>query len=152
MHAADTALSLLFKKLHPVLEDTAHALAKGVPTKDLERLHLKLLRARFEAMEVLEGLATEDPGDALQEALDELASNLTPSGETFQQSLILTQLCLEDAPESLLPFLDEAEAEAAPWMKRLRAFQALIQDPTQTAEHRWEAVDPDIGEGGEDED
>lgn len=146
MHAADTALSLLFKKLHPLLEDTAHALAKGASTKDLEKLHLKLLRARFEAMEVLEALATEDPGDALQEALDELASNLTPSGETFQQSLILTQLCLEDAPESLLPFLTEEEQAAAPWMKRLQAFQALIQDPAMTAEHRWESVDPDLGE------
>ncbi len=146
MHAADTALSLLFKKLHPILEDTAHALERGAAEAELLKLHTKLLRARIVAVEALEPLIGEDTEEALAEVLDELAANLTPSGETFQQSLILTQLCLEDAPETFLPFLTDAEQAEAPWVKRLRAFQALIQDPAQTAERRWHGVDPDLGD------
>lgn len=151
MTIADTVLSLLFKKLHPILEDTAHALAKGAPLRDLEKLHLKLVRARIVASEELEKVLLEVQDEAQGEAVEELVDNLTPMGETFQQALILTQLCLQDAPDTFLPFLSEAEAEAAPWMKRLRAFQARLADPTFEAESRWRAVDPDIGESEGDE-
>ena len=58
MTPAETALSLLFRKLHPHLEDAAHALASGVARRDLERLHLKLLTARLKTVEVL-GVETE---------------------------------------------------------------------------------------------
>ena len=39
MTPAETALSLLFRKLHPHLEDAAHALARGATHRELERLH-----------------------------------------------------------------------------------------------------------------
>ena len=45
MTPAETALSLLFRKLHPHLEDAAHALVRGAPRQELERLHLKLITA-----------------------------------------------------------------------------------------------------------
>ena len=48
MTPAETALSLLFKKLHPHLEDAAHALAKGAKANELQRLHLKLVLARHQ--------------------------------------------------------------------------------------------------------
>ncbi len=146
MTAADTVLSLLFKKLHPLLEDTAHALAKRVPSRDQERLHLKLLSARFKVVEALDALVEEASDPDLREDLEELAANLTPAGETFQQSLILTQLCLEDAPATWLPRLAEGALDSAPWAKRLGSFQAMLQDPAQGAEHRWKGVDPDVGE------
>jgi len=144
---ADAALSLLFKKLHPLLEDAAHAQERGAPARDLERLHLKLLSARLKVVEVLgaevEGLAEEDD---LRDALETLASNLTPVGESFRQSLILTQLCLEEAPEELLPHLPCDILETAPWAARLQAFQGRLADPAFHAERRWEGVDEDIGE------
>jgi len=40
MTPAETALSLLFRKLHPHLEDAAHALSRGATRRELERLHL----------------------------------------------------------------------------------------------------------------
>lgn len=150
MNAADTALSLLFRKLHPLLEDAAHALATRAPRRELERLHQKLLKARTTALEALEQALPAIEDTSLAEAVAELAGNLEPTGESFQESLILTQLCLEDAPETFLPFI-EAPQEA-PWMKRLEAFRTLIQDPSQQAERRWEAVDPELGETGDFED
>lgn len=144
---ADIALSLLFKKLHPLLEDVAHALERAASVRELERLHLKLLSARLKVVEVLgaegETLAEEDP---LREALETLASNLTPVGENFRQSLILTQLCLEDAPSDLLPHLPCDFLETAPWASRLQAFQARLAEASFHAEQRWEGVHEDIGE------
>lgn len=144
---AETALSLLFRKLHPLLEDAAHAMSKKAPKRELERLHLKLLSARMKALEVLEEamepLSEEDP---LFELLETLASNLTPVGENFQQSLTLTQLCLEEAPDDLLPFLPEGVACSAPWAGRMNDFLARLEDPAFGAEARWENVDEEIGE------
>ena len=144
---AELALQLLFKKLHPHLEDAAHALSKGAKGNELEKRHLKLMKAREQSVEALEALA-ETCGDDLAEHLAELADNLSPVGESFQQSLILTQLCLEDAPGDLLPFVPEGHAEASPWGKRMRGFLAQVADPALAAEMRWAAVDPDIGEEG----
>lgn len=146
VNAADTALSLLFRKLHPLLEDAAHALASRAPRKELERLHAKLVKARLVTAEALEKALPDIEDEALAEAVAELADNLQPSGEGFQESLTLTQLCLEDAPETFLPFVPAPEE--APWMKRLEAFQALIQAPAQRAESRWESIDPELGEQG----
>ncbi len=91
MSAAETALSLLFRKLHPHLEDAAHALARGAVRRDLERLHLKLLAARLKTVAVLEteleSLAEDAP---VADILETLAANLTPVGESYRQSLILT--------------------------------------------------------------
>ena len=144
---ADTALSLLFKKVHPLLEDAAHALDRGAPTRELERLHLKLISARLKVVELL-GAEVEalDEADDLREALETLASNLTPVGESFRQSLTLTQLCLEEAPADLLPHLPCDALETAPWASRLEAFQSRLADPAFHAERRWEGVDEDIGE------
>src|SRR5208283_3330196 len=94
---AEQALQLLFKKLHPHLEDAAHALAAGAGTADLERLHHKLVRACHQASEILDGLASGAEGD-LEESLGTLAANLLPVGANFQQQLTLVQLCLEEAP------------------------------------------------------
>ena len=116
MTPAETALSLLFRKLHPHLEDAAHAMASGAPRRDLERLHLKLLTARLKTVEVLgveaEPLAEVNP---LREILDTLAANLTPVGESYRQSLVLTQLCLEDAPAELLPHVPEGALAGSSW-------------------------------------
>lgn len=144
---AGLALQLLFKKLHPHLEDAAHALSKGADAKTLERLHHKLLKAREQCVEILEEMA-ETCDEDLAGHLIELADNLSPVGESFQQSLILTQLCLEDAPGDLLPFAPVGCAETAPWGKRMKDFQALVADPAFAAETRWARVDPDIGEEG----
>jgi len=144
---AETALQILFKKLHPHLEDTAHALSKGATAKELEKLHQKLLKAREQTVEILEEMA-ETCDEELAEHLAELADNLSPVGESFQQSLILTQLCLEQAPADLLAFAPEGAAEAATWGKRMNDFLARVQDPAFQAEARWANVDPDIGEEG----
>jgi|GEM_PF-2560220 len=101
---AEQALQLLFKKLHPHLEDAAHALESGAPAAELLRLHRRLGQARHQAVEILEAWADEGGDEALAEILDTLAANLTPVGETYLQSLVLTQLCLEEAPGDLLPF------------------------------------------------
>ena len=51
--------------------------------------------------------------DDLRASLEILADDLLPIGETWRESLTLTQLCLEAAPAELLPFLPEAAAREA---------------------------------------
>jgi hypothetical protein len=144
---AETALSLLFRKLHPHLEDVAHALAQGATRRELERLHLKLLTARHKTVEVIEAEVEKLPEDApLVEVLDTLAANLTPVGESFRQALILTQLCLEEAPADLLPHAPEGCVATSAWGPRMTDFLARLQDPAFQARRRWEAIDEDIGE------
>lgn len=144
LHPAEAALQLLFKKLHPHLEDAAHALAAGGDPAELLRLHLKLFRARMAAVEALEKLV-ESAGCELAEELEELAGNLSPVGENYQDALTLTQLCLEEAAESLPAFLPGALPEAS-WVGRMQAFQANLAKPDYGAERRWKGVDPGIGE------
>ena len=145
--AADMGLSLLFRKLHPHLEDTAHALSKSAPKPELERLHLKLLRAREAAAAALEAEAVKLPkGDGLRESLETLAADLAPIGEVFKESLTLVQLCLEDAPAELLPYLTEEGAASAKWAPRLATFFEHLEDPAYQAEERWKGVDEEIGE------
>lgn len=149
---AETALSLLFRKLHPHLEDAAHALDRGATRRDLERLHLKLITARLKTVELLEAEAEQLPeDDPLGEVLDTLAANLTPVGESYRQALILTQLCLEEAPADLLPHTPPGCLATAPWAPRMTAFLARLAEPDQQARCRWEAVDEDIGETEEGE-
>lgn len=147
MTAGETALSLLFRKLHPHLEDAAHALARGAARRDLERLHLKLIAARLKTVALIEAEVEALPGDSpLGEVLDTLAANLTPVGESYRQSLILTQLCLEEAPAELLPHVPEGCVAGSTWGPRMRDFLAHLQDPAFQARRRWEAVEEDIGE------
>jgi hypothetical protein len=149
---AETALSLLFRKLHPHLEDVAHALAQGATRRELERLHLKLLTARHKTVEVIEAEVEKLPEDApLVEVLDTLAANLTPVGESFRQALILTQLCLEEAPADLLPHAPEGCVASSSWGPRMTDFLARLQEPAYQARRRWEAIDEDIGETEEGE-
>jgi len=147
MSPAETALSLLFRKLHPHLEDAAHALAKGATRRELERLHLKLITARLKTVEVLEGqvatLAEEAP---LAELLGTLAANLTPVGESYRQALILTQLCLEEAPADLLPYVAAGSVPGSSWGPRMTDFLAHLKDPAYQARTRWEGIEEDIGE------
>ncbi|MDE3033048.1 MAG: hypothetical protein KGI56_05240 [Acidobacteriota bacterium] len=144
---AERALTLLFRKLHPHLEDAAHALAREAPRRDLERLHLKLIAARLKVVEVLEGEADALPEDApLAEILETLAANLTPVGESYRQALILTQLCLEEAPAELLPHAPEGCVAGSTWGPRMTTFLARLADPAYQARRRWEAVDEEIGE------
>ncbi len=144
---AETALSLLFRKLHPHLEDAAHALARGAERRELERLHLKLIAARLKTVALLEAEAEALPGDApLAEVLDTLAANLTPVGESYRQGLILTQLCLEEAPAELLPHAPEGCVAGSAWGPRMTDFLARLGEPGFQARRRWEAVAEDIGE------
>lgn len=143
---AERALQLLFKKLHPLLEDTAHALAKGEEPNRLVRLHGKLQVARDQASQVLEALAEEAGDPELAELLENLSANLAPLGEPFQQSLILTQLCLEEAPGELMPFVPEGAAAGSTWAPRMAEFLARLQDPAFGAKLRWAGVDPDLGD------
>jgi hypothetical protein len=144
---AETALSLLFRKLHPHLEDVAHALVKGATRRELERLHLKLLTARLKTVELIEAEVEKLPEEApLVEVLDTLAANLTPVGESFRQALILTQLCLEEAPADLLPHAPEGCVASSSWGPRMTDFLAKLKEPTYQARRRWEAIDEDIGE------
>jgi len=147
MTPAETALSLLFRKLHPHLEDAAHAVAQGASTRDLERLHLKLLAARMKVVEIL-GAEVENlsGNNSLEEILDTLVANLTPVGESYRQSLILTQLCLEEAPAELLPHVPNGAAAQSAWAPRMTAFLARLAEPDFQARCRWEAVPEDIGE------
>jgi hypothetical protein len=145
---AETALSLLFKKLHPHLEDAAHALAVGSPTPELEKLHARLIRARHQVAESLENLAQVEADASLSEVLETLSANLTPVGEAYQQSLILTQLCLEEAPADLLPFAPEGCVAGSPWGPRMTAFLKRLNDPSFQARERWAWVDPDLGDEG----
>jgi len=147
MAPAEAALSILFRKLQPHLEDAAYALASGAVRRDLERLHLKLLTARLKTVEVLEAEAAALPaGTPLAEVLETLAANLTPVGESYRQSLILTQLCLEEAPADLLPHLAGGRVGDSPWGPRMSRFLAQLEDPLLQARNRWEAVEEDIGE------
>jgi hypothetical protein len=144
---AETALSLLFRKLHPHLEDAAHAQSRGATRQELERLHLKLIAARLKTVEVLEAEDEALPGDApLAELLDTLAANLTPVGESYRQALILTQLCLEEAPAELLPHVPEGAVTTAAWGPRMTDFLARLQEPEFQARRRWAAIAEDIGE------
>lgn len=144
---AETALSLLFRKLHPHLEDAAHALAQGAARRDLERMHLKLITARLKTVDVIEAeAATLAENTPLAEVLDTLAANLTPVGESYRQALILTQLCLEEAPAELLPFAPEGAVATSSWGPRMTDFLAHLQDPAYQAHRRWQAVAEDIGE------
>jgi hypothetical protein len=150
MTPAETALSLLFRKLHPHLEDAAHALAQGAPRRELERLHLKLITARLKTVDLLEAeaasLGDEDP---LAEILGTLAANLTPVGESYRQGLILTQLCLEEAPAELLSHAPEGSVAGSPWGGRMTDFLARLKEPSFQARQRWEGVAEDIGETAE---
>lgn len=147
MTAGETALSLLFRKLHPHLEDAAHALARGAARRDLERLHLKLIAARLKTVALIEAEVETLPDDSpLGEVLDTLAANLTPVGESYRQSLILTQLCLEEAPAELLPHVPEGCVAGSTWGPRMADFLAHLQDPAFQARRRWEAIEEDIGE------
>ena len=100
---AEQALQLLFKKLHPHLEDAAQALRVKARPQELEGLHLKLVRACGQAAEILDQLAGTAAGE-LAETLATLSANLTPVGGNYRQQLTLVQLCLEEAPADLLPF------------------------------------------------
>lgn len=151
--AADAALSLLFRKLHPRLEDAAHALNKKVAKADLERLHRKLLKDRETVVAALEVEAARLPESSdLRQTLEALAADLTPFGETWKESLTLTQLCLEEAPSELLPFLPEEVPEPPKWALRLAGFFEKLEDPAFRAEARWATVDEEIGEVLEEED
>ena len=142
---AEQALQLLFKKLHPHLEDAAHALAQGAAGADLARLHRKLVHACDQASEVLDGLAEGAP-EPLDGILDTLSANLLPVGAGYRQLLILVQLCLEEAPADLLPFTPEGAVAQSSWGKRMVGFLARLEDPAFQARVRWEAVDPDLGD------
>jgi hypothetical protein len=152
MTPAETALSLLFRKLHPHLEDAAHALSRGATRRELERLHLKLITARLKTVELIEAEAEALPDDApLTEILDTLAANLTPVGESYRQALILTQLCLEEAPADLLPHAPEGCVATSSWGPRMTDFLGRLKEPDFQARRRWEAVEEDIGETEEGE-
>ena len=147
MSPAETALSLLFRKLHPHLEDAAHALARGSARKEFERLHLRLITARLKTVELIEAAAGDLPEEApLAELLDTLAANLTPVGESYRQALILTQLCLEEAPADLLPHVPEGCVATSSWGARMTDFLAKLKEPAFQARRRWEAILEDIGE------
>ncbi len=144
---AEQALQLLFKKLHPLLEDTAHALDRGADASTLIRLHGKLQAARDRVCQILEDLAKSSDDPELADVLETLAADLEPLGEPFQQSLILTQLCLEAAPEALRPYVSEASARTSTWWPRMAAFlEHLEREPGFQAETRWATVDPDLGD------
>lgn len=144
---AERALSLLFHKLHPHLEDAAHALARGASRPQMERLHLRLIAARLKVVQILEAEADALPeSDPLAEILETLAANLTPVGESYRQALVLTQLCLEEAPADLLPHAPVGCVTSSPWGPRMTAFLAHLEDPAFQARARWEAVDEEIGE------
>ena len=143
---AEVALSLLFKKLHPLLEDAAHAMQQGAARDGLEKLHDRLVRARHQTVELLEAEVERLPEGELQDLLDTLAANLTPVGETFQQSLTLTQLCLEEAPKDLLMHVPAGRVAEAPWGVRMVGFLRKLEDPAYQARSRWAEVDETIGE------
>ena len=142
---AEQALQLLFKKLHPHLEDAAHALGEGAKPRELELLYRKLVKACEQASEVLDGLSESSEGE-LGEILGTLSANLTPVGGSYKQLLTLVQLCLEEAPAELLPFTAEGSAAQSSWGKRMVPFLARLEDPAFQAHVRWMAVDPELGD------
>lgn len=147
LHPAESALQLLFKKLHPHLEDAAHALARKASRADLEKLHAKLQRARMAVVEHLEDLQEGLPEeDGLREELEGLSANLTPLGEPYRQSLIVTQLCLEEAPAELLPFAPPGCVAGSAWGPRMVAFLGRLEEPTFQARARWASIPEDVGE------
>jgi hypothetical protein len=148
MDPAEQALQLLFKKLHPHLEDAAHALEAKARPRELELLHGKLEKACDQASEVLDELSLKAEGEELSEILGTLSANLTPVGGSYRQLLTLVQLCLEEAPADLLPFTPEGSAAGSSWGKRMVAFLARLQDPAFQAHARWVDVDPEIGDEG----
>ena len=142
---AEQAMQLLFKKLHPHLEDAAHALASGAGGADLEKLHRKLVKACDQASQVLDDLAGRCQGE-LAELLGTLSANLLPVGATYRQTLTLVQLCLEEAPAELLPFTPPGSAAGSGWGRRMAAFLARTEDPAFHGEARWAGVDPEVGD------
>ncbi|HJV91144.1 MAG TPA: hypothetical protein VJ623_12625 [Holophagaceae bacterium] len=144
---AEGALQLLFKKLHPHLEDAAHAHERKAPKADLEKLHARLQKARFAVVEaldaIMEPLPEEDP---LREELEGLSANLTPLGEPYRQSLIVTQLCLEEAPAELLPYAPPGCVGTSTWGPRMVAFLGKLEDPAFQARRRWAWIPEDVGE------
>jgi hypothetical protein len=142
---AETALSLLFRKLHPLLEDAAHLQARGATKTEFEKLHVRLNTARNKVVDILEDLSEVGGDPELEEILETLAANLTPVGESFQQGLIMTQICLEEAPKDLLKFAPHGST-ASPWGKRMIGFLQRLEDPAFQANQRWKEVDPDLGE------
>ena len=142
---AEQALQLLFKKLHPHLEDAAHALGEGAPNRELEVLHRKLVKACDQASEVLDGLAAGTDGE-LSDLLGTLSANLTPVGGSYKQLLTLVQLCLEEAPAELLPFTPEGSAAESGWGKRMVGFLGRLREPAFQAHARWEGVNPELGD------
>jgi hypothetical protein len=143
---AETALSLLFKKLHPLLEDAAHLLASGGSAAEFEKLHRQLQAARGKVVDILEEFTSDRTGEELAELLDSLAANLTPMGESLQQSLVLTQLCLEEAPQDLLRFVPPGSAASSSWGRRMVGFLKRLEDPRFQAKERWAGIDPDLGD------
>ena len=148
---AEQALQLLFKKLHPHLEDAAQALRVKARPQELEGLHLKLVRACGQAAEILDQLAGTAAGE-LAETLATLSANLTPVGGNYRQQLTLVQLCLEEAPAELLPFTPEGSAAGSGWGKRMVAFLARLEDPAFQARSRWAGVAPEIGDEAREDD
>ncbi len=142
---AEQALQLLFKKLHPHLEDAAQALRVKARPQELEGLHLKLVRACGQAAEILDQLAGTAAGE-LAETLATLSANLTPVGGNYRQQLTLVQLCLEEAPAELLPFAPAGAAAGSGWGKRMVAFLAQLEDPAFQARSRWSGVAAEIGD------
>lgn len=144
---AEGTLQLLFKKLHPHLEDAAHALERKANRADLEKLHARLQKARFTVVEAMDGIMESlDEADPLREELEGLSANLTPLGEPYQQSLIVTQLCLEEAPAELLPFAPPGCVGTSTWGPRMVAFLGKLEDPKYQARSRWARIPEDVGE------
>jgi hypothetical protein len=149
--SAEQALQLLFKKLHPQLEDAAHALGEGARPRELELLYRKLVKACDQAAEILDELSAATEGD-LSDHLGTLSANLTPVGGSYKQLLTLVQLCLEEAPAELLPFTAEGSVAASNWGKRMVPFLAKLEDPAFQAHARWAMVDPELGDEARDYD
>ena len=143
---AESALSLLFGKLHPLLEDAAHLQARGAASAEFGALQRRLQAAREKVSDRLDDLAGAAEEEDLAELLDALSANLTPMGEPLQQGLVLTQLCLEEAPKDLLPFVPPGRAGSASWGRRMVGFLQRLEDPAFQARRRWQGIDPDLGD------
>lgn len=143
---AESALSLLFGKLHPLLEDAAHLQVKRAGVAEFRALQRRLQAARDKVSEQLDGLAGATEEEDLAALLDALSANLTPMGEPLQQGLVLTQLCLEEAPKDLLPFVPSGRAGTTSWGRRMVGFLQRLEDPAFQARQRWRGIDPDLGD------